>query len=656
MPESRRPIEIDDLYNFVFVADPNISPDGTRVAWVATSVEREKNGYRSSIWLAAADGSDTPYRFTAGRGKDTSPRWSPDGSHIAFLSDRSGRNQVWVIPNDGGEAWQVTNGANAASEISWTPDGTSIVYSSKVDPIETEEERSKRKSDTKVITNLRYKFDGEGFLDNKRRHVHVVDFHGGESRALTSGDFDCSQPAISPYGRFLATMSNRTADNRNNSLSDIWLTDLHSNESRRVTAEDGNYSSPAWSPSGTLTYIGHPVVEPFGPTTLDNLYTWDPDSDEINGLLVGIDREPGNSSIADARYGVPNQLPIWSTDGTSVFTLISDRGNSHIYSCATTGSPAVLASGTRDIQSFTVARDHTIAFASSTMEQPTEVFVRQPDGEERQLSHHNDTLMAGIDLGEVIDVAFDSDPGVEIHGWLLHPPGFNPNVKYPAIVQIHGGPHGMYGVGFFHEMHVLAARGYVVLYTNPRGSTGYGQNFVSASMNDWGGADYRDVMAGVPFLESLGYVDMTRLGVTGGSYGGYMTNWIIGQTHQFKAAVTMRSTCNRLSLYGTSDFNMMYNDWEYAGTPYDNAEFYIERSPLTYVKNVTTPVLILHSENDLRCPITQGEEFFVALKKLGKDVEFVRFPDESHGLSRAGQPVHRIERLERLTGWFDANM
>ncbi|MDQ3541323.1 MAG: S9 family peptidase, partial [Chloroflexota bacterium] len=647
---------IDDLYNFTFVADPNISPDGRRVTWVATTVDREGNGYRSSIWLAPSDGSDDPYRFTGGKGKDSSPRWSPDGTHIAFLSDRSGKNQVWIIPSDGGEAWQITDGPNSASEIGWMPDGRSIFYTTKLDPEQTEEEKAARKSDTRVITTLKYKFDGEGFLDNKRRHVHLASIDGGEPRAITSGDFDCTQPAISSDGHYLACMSNRTENAANNSLSDIWVTKLHNNESRRVTPEDGNYSTPSWSPSGTLAYVGHPVVEPYGPTTLDNLFTWDPNSDEISGLLVGIDREPGNSAIADARYGVPNQLPVWSADGSRVYTLLSDRGSSHVYSCPTSGNPEPLASGERDIQSFTVANDGTIAFASSTMQLPTEVFVRHTNGNDTRLSKHNDTFTDGIELGAVEEITYESDPGVEVHGWLLRPPGFNPNAKYPAIVQIHGGPHGMYGVGFFHEMHVLAACGYVVLYTNPRGSTGYGQNFVAASMNDWGGADYRDIMAGVPFLESLGYVDTARLGVTGGSYGGYLTNWIIGQTDQFKAAVTMRSTCNRLSLYGTSDFNMMYNDWEYAGTPYDNPGFYLERSPLTYVKNVTTPVLILHSEDDLRCPITQGEEFFVALKKLGKEVEFVRFPDESHNLSRAGQPVHRIERLERLTGWFDTHL
>ena len=343
-----------------------------------------------------------------------------------------------------------------------------------------------------------------------------------------------------------------------------------------------------------------------------------------------------------------------------MFTLISDRGSTHIYSCPTSGSPESLASGERDIQSFTVAGDGTVAFASSTMQLPTEVFVRQSDGAETRLSTHNDAFMEEIDLGSVQEVTFESDPGVEkIHGWLLRPPAFNPDVKYPAVIQIHGGPHGMYGVGFFHEMHVLAARGYVVLYTNPRGSTGYGQHFVTASIERLGRA--RLPATSWPGVGTFTRIarptfDTTRLGIPRRLVRRLHDQLDHRSDEPVQGRRDMRSTCNRLSQYGTSDFTMMYNDWEFQGTPYDNPDFYLERSPITYVKNVTTPVLILHSENDLRCPITQGEEFFVALKKHDKEVEFVRFPDESHGLSRAGQPRHRIERLERICGWFDGHL
>jgi dipeptidyl aminopeptidase/acylaminoacyl peptidase len=645
---ARRPLSIDDLYNIRLIADPNIAPDGTRIAYVVTTVDREHNGYRSAIWMVPANGGEA-WRFTTSSGKDSSPRWSPDGTMLAFLSDRSGRNQVHVMYADGGEAWQVTDGPQAASDLVWSADSASLLFVTKVEPAEPGST-----SDVRVIDALKYKYDGEGFLDGKPRHVHVVDARGGTPRALTRGEWDATQPARSPDGRFLAFVSNRSPDHRNNSLTDIWLTDLHAGDTWRLTPEDGNYMAPAWSPDGSrLAYIGHPIVEPYGTVTLDDLYVWERSNGETRRLLEQMDREPGNSAIADMRYAVPAHVPVWDPSGEQVFTLVSDAGDVHIYACGLDGEPEARVTGTRDIQSCSLAADGTLAFAAGTMSLPTEVFVCRGDGSEDRLTTHNDAFLAGIHLGDVEELRFESDPGVDVHGWLLRPPGFNPQSRYPAIVQVHGGPHGMYGTGFFHEMHVLAARGYVVLFTNPRGSTGYGQALVAGALGDWGGADYRDVMAGVETLAALDFIDPERIGITGGSYGGYMVNWAIGQTDRFRAAVTQRSTSNRLSLYGTSDFNMMYNAWEFRGTPYDNAAFYLERSPLTYVRNITTPLLILHSENDLRCPISQAEELFVALKTLGKTVEFVRFPDESHNLSRTGQPVHRVERLERICGWFD---
>jgi len=646
---TRRPIQIDDLYRIRLVADPNISPDGQKVAWVVTTVDKESNGYTSNIWCADLAGDNTPYRLTTAKGKDTSPRWSPDGSMLAFLSERSGGNQIHVMYADGGESWQATDAQNGASEIAWSPDSTSLAFVSAVAPDDTP-----AKSDVKVITTMLYRMDGEGFFTDKRRQVHIVPAHGGKSRMVTEGDWHSAQPAFSSDGRKLAVVSNRSEGRAENRLSDVWVIELSTGAATRITPEDGSYGTPSWSPTADkLAYVGNPITEKYGPVTLADLYVHDVETDEPRGLLSTLDREPGNSAIADARYGLPNQLPVWAADGSAVYAMLSDAGSVHLYRCAIDGPSAPLIDETQDIQSFSIANDGTIAFASSTMSLPTEVFIRRPDGTVQQLTDTNRDLLNERELGEVREVRFPSDEGVEVHGWLLTPPGFNPAVRYPAIVEVHGGPHGMYGVGFFQEMHVLAARGYVVLYTNPRGSTGYGQEFVAGTLGDWGGADYRDVMAGADYLETLDFVDSNRLGITGGSYGGYMTNWAIGQTDRFKAAVTQRSTANRISTYGTSDMNATYNDWEFAGTPYDNPEHYLERSPLTYVKNITTPLLLIHSENDLRCPIGQSEEFFTALRKLDKVAEFVRFPNESHGLSRTGQPNHRVERLERICGWFD---
>ncbi len=645
---SGRRVEIDDLFAIRMVADPVISPDGERVAFVVTRLDRKNNGYRSAIWMVASDGSEAPYQYTSEEALNSSPRWSPDGSLLAFVSNRTGRNQAHVMPTRGGESWQVTSGDDPVSDISWSPDGSSIYFVRKTG------EKFNSETDTTVIRTLRNRMDGEGFWDGRRRQIFRAQVAGGgDAEQVTSGDWDSTQPAVSPDGTTIAFVSNRSDERDATTRSDVWTQDLVAGGTEQVTAGDGSYGAPSWSGDGKqLAYVGHPTVEPYGPTTLDNLFVRDIETGEDLGLLGSLDREPGNSAMADMRYGLPGQRPIWDADNRAVRTLLSDGGSVHIYRCTRDAAPEPIVTGGRDIQSFSVSSSGVIAFASSTLSEPTEVFIVDGGGE-RRLTSINADYLRETELAGVEEVRFESDPGVEVHGWLLKPPAFNPAARYPAIIQVHGGPHGMYGVGFFHEMQLLAARGYVVLMTNPRGSTGYGQEWVAGTIGDWGGADYRDVMAGADFLANQSFVDVNRLGITGGSYGGYMVNWALGQTNRFRAAVSQRSTANRASLYGTSDINWSYNDWEYNGTPYENPDFYRERSPLTFVSNVSTPLLLLHSENDLRCPISQSEEYFTALKLHGKTVEFVRFPNESHGLSRIGQPKHRVERLERICGWFD---
>ena len=647
---SKRRVTIDDLFEIRMVADPQVSPDGRRVAFVVSTLDREANRYRSSIWMASSIGDEEPYQFTNGGGLDSSPRWSPDGSRLTFLSDRSGKNQIHVMAVDGGESEQITDGDDPPSEIQWSPDSSSVFF------VRRAGERFNEDTDTKILKTLRNRMDGEGFWDGRRRQIFSVAASGGEEPTqITSGDWDSSQPAPSPDGKRLAFCSNRADDRDATTRIDVWVQDLSTGSTEQITPGDGSYGSPSWSPDGTqLAYTGHPVVEPWGPTTLDDLFIRELSSGEDRGLMSGMDREPGNSAMSDARYNLPAQRPVW--DGLdAVLTLVGDGGSVHLYRCGVGNQPVVDIAGQRDIQSFSLSGNGTVAFASSTLSSPPEVFISL-DGEERQITNMNRDYLSAVELAAVEEVRYESDPGVEVHGWLLKPPSFNQNASYPAVIQVHGGPHGMYGVGFFHEMQLLAARGYVVLMTNPRGSTGYGQEWVAGTKQDWGGADYRDVNAGADYLASLDFVNAQRMGITGGSYGGYMVNWAIGQTDRFKAAVSQRSTANRASLYGTSDINWSYNDWEYGGTPYENHEFYRERSPLTYVANVVTPILLLHSENDLRCPISQSEEYFTALKLHGCTAEFVRFPDESHGLSRTGQPVHRVERLERICDWFDRHL
>ncbi len=645
---AKRRLDIADLFEIGIVADPNISPDGQRVAFVVTHLRQKENDYTSAIWLADRSSGEV-YQYTAGRGQGHSPRWSPDGRHLAFISNRSGSGQIHLMAADGGEAWQLTSGTNAPSDPVWSADSSAIYYVSKVD------QENPPKSDTFVTRDLLHKLDGEGFWDGKFRQIHRISVDGGEAQQITDGDWHSTQPAISPDGTRLAFCSYRENDRRATTRMDLWTLELASGDLERLTPGDGFYGAPAWSAdSSKLAYMGNPTTEaPYGPTLLTDIYIRSIDSGDVQQLFEGQEVEPGSSSMSDIRFHVPAQRPIWNQDGSAIYSLISSRGSVKLASCALDGNVEYLVDGEVDVLSFTLAGSGEIAYCSTTFNVPPEIFVVDAEGDSKQLSQINQAWLEQVELAGVEEVEFESDSGVMVHGWLLKPPSINESARYPAVLQVHGGPHGMYGVGFFHEMQLLAARGYVVLMTNPRGSTGYGQEWVAGTIGDWGGKDYRDVLAAAEFLGALPYVDEQRLGITGGSYGGYMVNWVIGQSSLFKGAVSQRSTANRASLYGTSDLNWSYNDWEYDGSPYENPEHYVERSPITYVANVETPVLLLASENDLRCPISQSEEYFTALKKHDKCVEFVRFPNESHGLSRGGQPVHRVERLERICGWFD---
>ena len=657
-----RPIEIEDLARIRYVGDPQISPDGQRVAYVVTEVDLEGKRYRSAIWLATVDDGERT-RFSAGAARDTAPRWSPDGHRLAFLSDRDGTVQLYAMPADGGESERLTDLKYGVADPVWSPDGTQLAFSSKIGPegmvllseqSEEDRKREAEKSDVKVIRTIKYKFDGEGFLGDLHRHLFVVAMAGGRPRQLTEGDWDDSQPAWSADDSEIAFVSNRTPDREMNSLADIWVAPLDGAEPRRVTHSDGAYATPAYSPDGQqLAFTGFPIAPPHGPTTLAGLWVVPTAGGEARNLSATLDREVGNTLASDAHYIVTVQRPLWSADGASLTVPISDRGDVRVVRVGLDGEIQTVLSGERDIVSVSRATDGRLAFAACNATQPIEAFVAEADGSgERELSTANTDFLQEVEIRPAEHFTYTGERGQELDGWLIKPPGFRQGVRYPLLLEIHGGPHGMYGNTFFHEMQILAAAGYVVLYTNPRGSTGQGQQFVSAAMGDWGGIDYRDIMAGVDHVLGLGFIDEQRLGLTGGSYGGYLTNWIVGQTNRFKAAVTDRCTCNRFSQFGASDFAWSSGPWEFGGTPYDNPSGYMERSPITYVKNVTAPMLIIHSEQDHRCPIEEGEQWFVALRLLGKEAEFVRFPNESHGLSRAGRPDHRVERLERMAGWF----
>lgn len=670
----KRAVTADDLYRFTYVSDPQLSPDGATVAFVRTTVDREADGYRSQIWVVAAGGGAPPRRFTAGPG-DSAPRWSPDGRTLAFLARRGGKDakpQIWLIGAAGGEAWPLTDVREGASAPEWSPDGTRLAFSSQV---RAEDDRQRDapaagapKSDVKVIDRLKYRMDGEGYYDDRRRHLFVVpvrDQERGPARQLTFGDCNESQPAWSPDGRTLAFVSARHDDRDYDNKSDVWT--IAADESfaapRRVTRTTGPCAGPVFSPDGrAIAYTGHDNAADSGPSTITGLWLVPADgSAPPRNLVDGLDRPVGAGIGTDARYGTPADRPVWTPDGRALLCLISDQGDGPLLRVdAATGEDTRVLDGRRQITNVSPSADgRRLALAISTATIPADLFACDLDAtgrasNERRLTASNADLFDEVAIGEHTKHTYRAADGQALDAWVLTPPGFDPARKYPLVVEIHGGPQALYGESFYLEFQLLAARGYVVLYTNPRGGDGYGQKFINALRHDWGGVDYRDVMAGVDWLIGQGYVDERRMGVTGGSYGGYLTNWIIGQTDRFKAAVSGRSTANRYSHYGHSDMGSFTGDWQFGGPPWENAEHYLERSPITYAPNVVTPLLLESQEQDLRCPIPQAEEFYTALKKLRRtEVQLIRFPGESHGMARGGKPAHRVERLRRIADWFD---
>jgi dipeptidyl aminopeptidase/acylaminoacyl peptidase len=657
-----RRITSDDIYNFKLVSEPRFSPDGASVSYVVTTIEREKNDYRSSVYVTAADGSSTR-RLTRADAKDGLPRWSPDGKHIAFCSNREDKPQVWMIRADGGEAWQVTTFSEGVATFSWSPDGQSLVVVSK-STAESEAQDAgaddEEKSDVRHITKIRYKADGEGFLDFKPKHLWVVPAFGGEPRQLTSADVNDLQPAWSPNGHEIAFVTNRTDGREMNSVTEIWAVVAGGGQERAIlSGDDANFDSPSWSPDGaTLAVLGnrHPVA---GGAYNQQLWVVPAGGGEPTNLTGQFDRSIADSAMSDL-FSASETAPVWSPDGKTIFVLVSDSGSTNIHAVSAAGGDITrVTGGDRRVSAMTVSPDgKRIAYLSATTTNPGDLYIANVDGSnEQQLTTLNHDFLAGVSLSEPEQFRVNSlSDGAEIHGWILKPPGFDPDRKYPMILQIHGGPHGMYSNAIMHEFQLMAARGYVVLYTNPRGSSGYGEDHTRYTHKAWGEKDMPDLMAAVDWAIEQGYVDENRLGVTGGSYGGYMTNWVISHTDRFKAAVTQRCVSNLHSFYGTSDIGFSFGEYEVGGTAWEQREHFMKYSPISYVANIKTPLLIVHSEEDYRCPIEQAEQMFISLKKLGREVEFVRFPNENHNLSRTGKPKHRIERLEFIIGWFDQHL
>jgi dipeptidyl aminopeptidase/acylaminoacyl peptidase len=651
-------ITAEDLYRIHFINDPQVSPDGERVVFVQTIID-EKKKYRSHLFLQESESSECA-QWTNGETKDIHPRWSPDGKQIAFLSNRTGKNQIWLISSTGGEGTQLTHCKNGVDSFTWSPDGNNMLFSTRISSQDSLEEQgeleeAKDMKEPYVVNQLQYKSDELGLLDGKHCQLVLIDLQTKDLRQLTDGDYDHGDGAWSPDASKIAFVANRSGNEYETFKSDLYVITLDNGEWKQLTNGTGSFSSPVWSPDGTkLSCLGHELQ--YEGATLDRVWVFNVESGEKACLSAHWDVHAGDAAIGDMRSGHSSAGAIWSADGKGLYFLASEKGNTNLYYTDLKGTIQQLGvKKDRHVFSYSLDAKREVAILGvSDPQNPGDLYrLSLFEGTEQRLTAVNQWL-CDVELSKPEPLEFKAKDGWRIHGWILKPVGFQEGEKYPLVLEVHGGPHAMYANTFFHELQLLAAQGFVVLYTNPRGSNGYGQAFVEACRGDYGGRDYTDLMSAMDYaLAHYDFIDPKRLGVTGGSYGGFMTNWIVGHTDRFKAAVTQRSISNWVSFYGVSDIGYFFTEWEISGNGFASPDTLWAHSPIRFVTNITTPLLILHGERDFRCPIEQAEQFYVALKHQNKaPVEFVRFPDSNHELSRSGEPSLRIDRLNRITGWF----
>ena len=684
MPRPPRPA---DLYRLRIATEPRLSPDGRYAVVAITTSAPRHDGYRTALWLVSTN-SDEPRRLTLGVRTDHHPRFSPDGRTLAFLSDRrpfveeeperpddrterEDTTQVHLLPLDGGEARRLTDLPRGVGAFEWAPDGRSLVVTSSSHAATyLEDARLRRKSlrhdhaappesDLRFIDRLDYMLNGEGFTYDRVDHLWTIDVASGAARRLTSGPTAERSPAWSPDGRRIAFVANRRRDHDLLERSDIFVADARTGDVAPITRGlKSLFDNPAWLPDGSaIAVLGHRF--PAGSGSRNDVWLFAADGSDAQpdggrNLSARHDLMPGSGMSSDLTIGEGPRLGA-STDGRWLTFTAPIDGSYEVWRIAVgDGRLERLTEGRHYISSWDrVAAprgrgDTYLYLRSSPIETPDLWLIERPGATPRRISSFNDELLGELELREPVERRVTVD-GTEIQGWLI-PSGKG---RRPLVVEIHGGPHTLYGWSPLLEFQLLAANGMSVFYCNPRGSEGYGQAFNAANYRDWGPGPARDVLAGVDALVADGLADPERLGVTGGSYGGYLTNWIVGHDDRFRAAMTCRSVSDMGMLMLTGDIsNLEWAGLEFGGTPLEDPDLFREISPLTYTADIRTPLLIQHSERDIRTTVGQAEALFTALRTLRRPVRLLRVPEETHELTRSGAPFRRAENLEVVLGWF----
>ncbi|AEC52448.1 acylamino acid-releasing enzyme [Pyrococcus sp. NA2] len=621
-----------DLEKFKLVG--NLDAFKRKVVFQVTEISLEKDDYFSKLYLY--DGKRVR-QFTSGD-KDGNPRFSPDGKFIAFTSKRdkeSKEGELYIIPTDGGEARLVARFKNGIKDFRFAESGKEIAV---ITPIEVE----KKKDDVHIIREIPFWFNGAGWIYGKRNVVYIVNVENGRKRRITPKNLDVLSLRFHKGKLYFIAQEDRE---RKPMISDVYV--LDGKKVQRITP--GMWRILDFVPLNDGTFILKANTLERGLATNAHIYHFNPETQELRKLTRDLDRSAYNSLNSDVRGSQRAELIF--KDGW-VYYVATDGPRANLFRVNLEGKVERIVGGDRSVESFTIG-DY-IAFTAQDATTPTELYVLR-NGREVKVTTFNDWIK-DYRLSKPEHFKVKASDGVEIDAWVMRPVNFEPGRKYPAILEIHGGPKTAYGYAFMHEFHVLTSKGFVVIFSNPRGSDGYGEEFADIR-GHYGERDYRDLMEVVDeAIRRFNFIDPERIGVTGGSYGGFMTNWIVGHTKRFKAAVTQRSISNWISFFGTTDIGYYFAPDQIGGDPWNNLDGYLEKSPLKYAPNIETPLLIIHSMEDYRCWLPEALQLFIALKYLRKEVELAIFPGENHDLSRSGKPKHRVRRLQLIVEWMEKHL
>lgn len=632
--QTKRVMTFDDIMALKGVSDAQVSPDGKWVAYVVSTADMKENAADPDVWLVStAAANSAPVRLTTSKKSDTSPRWSPDGKRIAFLSSREEKPQVFLISPFGGEAERLTEAKTGVQSFQWSNDGRRIAFVSQQELSPDEEKKQKEKDDVLVV-DKNFKFS----------RVWVIDVDTRKARELVKSDYVASDPRWSPNDREIAYATVPTPKADDGTLSDMWVVEVESGKARKLVENEGPDTNPRWSPDGKeIAYL----------------------SRDLKGGLLGQTRLTivpaggGASRTVTTDFEYQSGAPVWSPDGRTIYFSAPVRTSTQLFSTPASGGAAKRLSQLSGVMSApTFSRDGAwVAFTKSDTEHPSDVYVANLSsfGDAKKLTNHNPQA-ENFSFGKGEVISWKSKDGMDVEGLLIYPVNYEAGKRYPLVTLVHGGPAGVWTESFpgghGNYGHVWAGKGWAVFYPNVRGSSAYGEKFLLSNVRDWGGGDFQDIQTGIDHLIAKGLADPDKLAQSGWSYGGYMTAWTITQTNRFKAAMVGAGLTNMFSMYSTNDLQRTLEGY-FGAEPWNDTDVYSKASAMTHIKRAKTPTLIMHGAEDKRVPVAQAQELYMGLRKNNVPVEMVLYPRQGHGLQ---EPKHQLDKMRREYAWFSKHV